>query len=59
MGGQNTIKMALLGPATELKDQKLSCAGRRKSQRKIKMALLGPATDLKGQKLGGGRARRQ
>jgi hypothetical protein len=43
--------MALLGPATDLKGQKLSCAGRRKSQKTIKMALLGPATDLKGQKL--------
>ncbi len=43
--------MALLGPPTDLKGQKLSCAGRRKSQKTIKMALLDPATDLKGQKL--------
>jgi hypothetical protein len=42
---------ALLCKKFYLKGQKLSCAGRRKSQKTIKMALLGPATDLKGQKL--------
>jgi hypothetical protein len=35
--------MALFSPVTDLKDQKLSCAGRRKSQKTIKMALLGSA----------------
>jgi hypothetical protein len=36
--------MAQLGPATDLKGQKLSCAGRRKSQKTIKMALLASST---------------